>query len=108
MEMSGSLPPDVHIAMYRIAQEAMNNIARHANASSLVVDLAGTESRIILRIIDDGYGFDNAVTSPGGMGMDIMQERADEVGAQLVVSSEQDIGTTVEVTWTAEKVSREA
>jgi signal transduction histidine kinase len=108
MEMSGSLPPDVHIAMYRIAQEAMNNIARHANASSLVVDLTGTELHIILRIIDDGYGFDNAVTSQGGMGIDIMQERADEVGAHLVVSSEQDIGTTVEVTWTAEKVSREA
>jgi signal transduction histidine kinase len=108
IEMSGNLPPDVHIAMYRIAQEAMNNIARHANASSLMVDLTGTESNVALRITDDGYGFDDAIASPGGMGMDIMRERADEVGAHLVVSSEQDIGTTVEVTWTADTVSEKA
>jgi signal transduction histidine kinase len=107
-EMTGCLPPDVHITMYRIAQEAMNNIARHANASSLAVDLTGTESDVALRITDDGYGFDDAIASAGGMGMDIMRERADEVGAHLVVSSEQDIGTTVEVTWTADTVSERA
>ena len=108
MEMSGSLPPEVHVALYRIAQEAMNNIAKHANASSLVVDLTGTESNVALVIIDDGYGFDDATASAGGMGMDIMRERADEVGAHLVVTSEQDIGTTVEVIWTADTLSEKA
>ena len=101
-EMTGNLPTEVHIALYRIAQETMNNIAKHASASSLDVDLMGTGSHVALRIIDDGYGFDDATASAGGMGMDIMRERANEVGAQLVVSSEQDLGTTVEVTWIAE------
>jgi signal transduction histidine kinase len=107
-EITGSLPTDVHIALYRIAQEVMNNVAKHASASSLKVDLIGTESHVALRIIDDGYGFDDATASAGGMGMDIMRERASEVGAHLIVSSEQDIGTTVEVTWTAEIVSEKA
>jgi signal transduction histidine kinase len=106
-KMVDSLPTEVHIAMYRIAQEAMNNIAKHANASSLVVDLTGTESRVALRIVDDGYGFDDTVASSGGMGMDIMRERAIEVGALLVVSSEQDVGTEIEVTWTPDTVSEE-
>ena len=107
-EMTGSLPTEVHIALYRIAQETMNNIAKHASASSLDVDLMGTRSHVALRIIDDGYGFDDATASAGGMGMDIMRERASEVGAQLVVSSEQDLGTTVEVTWIAETESERA
>jgi signal transduction histidine kinase len=104
-EMTGTLPTEVHIAMYRIAQEAMNNVAKHASASSLEVDLLGTESHVALRIIDDGYGFDDATAPSGGMGMDIMRERASEVDAHLVLSSEQDLGTTVEVTWTAHALS---
>ena len=98
-EVTESLPPEVHIAIYRIAQEAMNNVAKHANASSLVVNLIGAESRVDLLIIDDGYGFDDSDASAGGMGMDIMRERASEIGAALTVSSEQDIGTRVEMTW---------
>jgi signal transduction histidine kinase len=98
-EVTESLPPEVHIAIYRIAQEAMNNVAKHANASSLVVNLIGAESRVDLLIIDDGYGFDDSDASAGGMGMDIMRERASEIGAALTVSSEQDVGTRVEMTW---------
>ena len=98
-EVTESLPPEVHIAIYRIAQEAMNNVAKHANASSLVVNLIGAESRVDLLIVDDGYGFDDSDAPAGGMGMDIMRERASEIGAALTVSSEQDIGTRVEMTW---------
>jgi signal transduction histidine kinase len=104
-EMTGSLPTDVHIAIYRIAQEAMNNVAKHANASSLVVNLTGTESRVDLIVTDDGYGFDDSDAAAPGMGLDIMRERASEIGAELSVSSEQDIGTTVEVAWTTATVS---
>ena len=100
-ETVGSLPPEIHVAVYRIAQEAMNNVAKHANASSLVVDLQGTASRVDLSIVDDGYGFDEGGVSGGGMGMDIMRERANGIGAKLVVISEQDTGTTVEVAWAA-------
>ena len=103
-EMTGSLPADVHIAIYRIAQEAMNNVAKHANASSIRVALTGTESRVDLLIVDDGYGFDDTDATGGGMGIDIMRERASEIGAKLAVSGERGVGTTVEVTWATETV----
>ena len=99
-DMEGGLPTDVHMAFYRIAQEAMNNVAKHANASSLIVDLAGENGSVRLLITDDGYGFDQADVSTDSMGLDIMQERADGIGADLGVSSEPESGTTVEVTWT--------
>jgi signal transduction histidine kinase len=104
VHMGGSVPPDVHLAIYRIAQEALNNIAKHANASSLTVELAGTDSHVNLSVVDDGYGFDRSDTPTESMGLDIMRERADEIGADLVVSSTQDVGTTVEVTWRARPI----
>ena len=99
VETVGSLPPDVHVAIYRIAQEAMSNIAKHANASSLTVTLVGTDSRVDLSVVDDGYGFDRTDIPAGAMGLDIMQERADAIGAELVVASQPDIGTRVDVAW---------
>ncbi|GMQ86354.1 MAG: hypothetical protein BMS9Abin07_1928 [Acidimicrobiia bacterium] len=98
-DVNGNLPPDVHIALYRIAQEAMNNVAKHANASSLVVDLKGDDGHVHLSVIDDGYGFDTGEVSAESMGLDIMRERADEIGADLAVSSEPDGGTTIDLTW---------
>jgi two-component system nitrate/nitrite sensor histidine kinase NarX len=98
-EVNGDLPPDVHIALYRIAQEAMNNVAKHANASSLVVDLTGDDGVVHLSIADDGYGFDAAEVSSDHMGLDIMEERASGIGANLTVTSEPDAGTTVDVSW---------
>lgn len=106
-DMVGNLPTEVHIGLYRIAQEAMNNVAKHANASSIAVTLNGAETNVVLVIVDDGYGFDDTDSPTGGMGMDIMAERAAEIGANLVVSSEQDVGTTVEVTWNADAASEE-
>lgn len=98
-EVNGDLPPDVHIALYRIAQEAMNNVAKHANASSLIVDLTGDDGHIQLSVADDGYGFDAAEVSAESMGLDIMRERASGIGANLTVTSEPDAGTTVDVSW---------
>lgn len=99
-ETAAALPPEVHMALYRMAQEAMNNVAKHANASSVEVNLAGTGSRVDLSVADDGYGFDTAdIAADGSMGMDIMRERSREIGADLRISSELDVGTTVAVTW---------
>lgn len=103
-EMTGSLPGDVHLAIYRIAQETLANVAKHANASSLAVDLTGTESRVNLSVVDDGYGFDTVDIPSGSMGLDIMRERAEEIGAELLISSEPDIGTTVELSWRAQAI----
>ena len=102
-----TLPPEVHMALYRIAQEAMNNIAKHSNASSVRVALSGTESRVDLSVADDGYGFDTAdMAADGSMGMDIMRERAHEISADLRISSELDVGTTVAVTWPSSTPSK--
>ena len=98
-EMTGSLPQDVHLAVYRTTQEALNNVAKHANASSIAVHLNGTESRVTLSVVDDGYGFDAGDIPAGTMGLEIMRERANEIGAELAVSSEMDIGTTVGLDW---------
>ncbi len=103
-EMTGSLPPDVHLAIYRITQEALNNVAKHANSSRLAVVLTGTESQVNLSVVDDGYGFDTVDIPRGSMGLGIMRERADEIGAELAVSSEPDVGTTVELSWHARTI----
>ncbi len=92
--MDGSLPPDVHIAIYRIAQEAMSNIAKHANASSLTVTLVGTDSRVDLSVVDDGYGFDrDGHSGPGRWASISCRSEPTTLGPTLVISSEPDIGT---------------
>jgi signal transduction histidine kinase len=102
--MTGSLPPAVHLAIYRIAQEALTNVAKHANASSLEVDVTGTDQRVNLTVVDDGYGFEIVDIPAGSMGLDIMKERADEIGAEFTISSEADIGTTVQLNWHAHTI----
>ena len=93
------LPPEVHLAMYRIAQEATNNIAKHAEASHMAVNLAGDETAVHLTINDDGQGFDVNDVSPGHMGLEIMRERAEAIGAELTIKSRPGAGTTMAVTW---------
>lgn len=96
-----SLPADVRIALYRIAQEALNNVTKHARASraSLVLDCQPDCAR--MRVSDDGRGFDLAQVAPGRLGMDIMHERAEAIGAQLRIESQPHHGTSVLVEWQA-------
>jgi PAS domain S-box-containing protein len=94
-----SLPPDVQIALYRIAQEALNNIAKHATASRASVNLACSNERVELCISDDGCGFDPGAILPGHLGLGIMRERAEKVGIPLTVESEIGRGTRVKVVW---------
>jgi ligand-binding sensor domain-containing protein/signal transduction histidine kinase len=93
------LPPEVKIAYYRIAQEALNNVAKHAEASQAWVNLSCSEEKVILSIKDDGCGFDPADITPDQLGMGIMHERADDVHATLEVSSGIGQGTQVQVVW---------
>jgi two-component system nitrate/nitrite sensor histidine kinase NarX len=102
------LPGEVHLALYRIAQEALNNVVKHAEASQVEVSLrcirAGSEAgralKATLCIRDDGAGFDPRDASPERFGLGIMRERAAQVGAELAVTSEMGRGTEVRVTWT--------
>jgi NarL family two-component system sensor histidine kinase LiaS len=90
----GLLPPAVGEALYRVAQEALHNVARHARATRVDVDLRCIPEQILLTIEDNGVGFD-----PGepheGLGLGNMQERIMEVGGVLTVESQPSIGTTV-------------
>jgi signal transduction histidine kinase len=93
------LPPNVHVALYRIAQETMNNIAKHAEANQISLRLSCDEQVIQLIIRDDGNGFDMGRVPPDRMGLEIMLERAAQIGAELAIQSQPGDGTTVTVTW---------
>jgi PAS domain S-box-containing protein len=94
-----TLPADVQIALYRIAQEALNNITKHARATQTRLSLHCEPTLVRLRISDDGLGFDPDSTQPQQMGMRIMHERAADVGAKLIIESQPGRGTRIEVEW---------
>ncbi|MBA2505404.1 MAG: sensor histidine kinase [Thermoleophilaceae bacterium] len=90
----GELTPDRETAIYRVAQEALANVARHSDASKVEVALAGAPNgSIALTIRDDGRGF--AARDGGGMGLGGMGERARLVGGELSVESHVGEGTRV-------------
>jgi len=92
------LPEDVSLCLYRVAQESLRNIAKHASATSVRVALLGAEGGLTLRIEDTGNGFDlNEVKGKGGLGLISMEERARLVNGKLTIKSQPGKGTTVEV-----------
>jgi signal transduction histidine kinase len=97
------LSPDVKISLYRIAQEALNNVAKHSNAAQAQITLSmrtgngASPAWVRLVITDNGCGFDTTVSKPAHIGLDIMQERAAAIGAQLTIRSAVGAGTTVQV-----------
>jgi PAS domain S-box-containing protein len=103
IEGKPELPVAVKVALYRIAQEAINNIEKHSEARQAWIDLQAGEDRAILRIGDNGRGFDPGHTiSSRHMGMQIMRERAEKIGARLEIDSSPGKGARLTVTWTAE------
>jgi PAS domain S-box-containing protein len=92
--------PDVQVVCYRVAQEALNNVVKHAGARCVVVHLAVQPDTVSLCVSDDGCGFDIAgIEAAGHFGLGIMHERAASVGACLQVESTPGQGTTVLLTW---------
>jgi signal transduction histidine kinase len=96
----GDLPADVQVAIYRVCQEALNNVAKHAAASLVEIDLKHEENAIELRIRDNGQGFDPERTVSGHYGLSMMQERAEGVGARLSIRSQPGQGTELTIHWT--------
>jgi signal transduction histidine kinase len=94
------LPAEVQVAFYRVCQEALNNIAKHAKASRAEINLKQEGSVVELCIRDDGQGFDPQQTISGHYGMGMMRERAEAVGAQLSVTSQLNHGTELTIRWT--------
>jgi signal transduction histidine kinase len=101
LDLAAALPPAVHLAVYRIAQEALNNVAKHSNASHIDVKLTGDNRHVHLSVEDDGYGFDPSDIQGSRMGLEIMRERASGIGGRVAVVSKPHTGTTVELFWNA-------
>lgn len=94
------LLPAVELAAYRIAQESLTNAIRHAHPSSIKVQCVRERNQLVLRVIDDGRGFETAaagMSSEPGLGLHGMQERALAVHGKLKVTSARGRGTTVEL-----------
>ncbi len=90
------LTPDQRIALYRIYQESLTNIIRHANATTVWVTLACNDGVVKVRVKDDGKGF-NSAAAVQSLGLLGMRERARSVAADFSVSSQPEKGTVVEV-----------
>ncbi len=92
------LPQRVESGLYRIAQEVLNNVLKHAAAQSITVSLCRAEEAVILEIMDDGAGFDMAAArEQGGLGLAGMQERAAEINGRLTIDSKPGQGTRVRI-----------
>jgi len=91
------LAPEVEQCVYRVAQEAIANVARHAEATSLSVSLRHDARVLTLTIADDGHGFDLAQVNEARYGLQGLRERAEMVGALLQVDSGMKIGTTIQL-----------
>lgn len=91
-----SLPLDLATPLYRIAQEALHNAAKHAPAAAVSISLTATSKDILLRVQDDGPGFSLAEARiRGGLGLVSMQERARLVGGNLLLTTEPGQGTVL-------------
>lgn len=96
------LVPEVELALYRIAQEALSNVARHAGADTAIVTLTFSTERVTLSVRDDGQGFP-APESPaelaphGHFGLLGIHERAELIGAHLTLNSQLGVGTHLQV-----------
>lgn len=93
------LPSTVQIAFFRIAQEALNNLIKHARAQNLYIQLKSDNQRIEMLIKDDGRGFDLSNITSGHFGIRIMKERASETNIKLQISTAVGQGTTVKAIW---------
>ncbi|MDD2921567.1 MAG: PAS domain S-box protein [Anaerolineales bacterium] len=99
------LPTEVQTAFYRICQEALSNIAKHAKAAKVEINLKQEDDTIELRIRDDGLGFDPEQNLSGHYGLGMMRERAEAAGALLSITSQTGHGTELTLRWTKTNMS---
>lgn len=110
IEPSPTLPPEVHVTFYRVAQEALHNVVKYAEASHVIIGLQASppllpqgmddwRGQLVLRVQDDGQGFDPDDVGPGHLGLSIMRERAEAIGATLTLTSRPGRGTQATLAW---------
>lgn len=103
------LPGEVALNFYRVAQEALVNVARHAQADKVMITLRWRENRLLMKIQDDGCGFIppdtlSGLTAQDHFGMVGMRERIDLIGGEWKLDSAPGKGTTIKVTWDNHKL----
>ena len=92
------LPSSVEAELYRVAQEALNNVIKHAQAKQVAVHLQFNEERLCLTIQDDGIGFDlETARQSGGLGLHSMEERVQQIGGNLILETAPGKGTTLRI-----------
>ena len=102
LDLSGcpdTVPNELAIAVYRIAQEGLNNIARHAQATSALLQCRSSNARVELTISDDGVGLPPEGATRRGLGLITMRERTEILGGSCSISSEPGAGCTVTLSW---------
>ena len=93
-DLSERLPLTVEEVLYRISQEALHNVVKHAAARQVTLSIDHPPSGVRLRIVDDGKGFEAASVPDGHLGLAGMRARAEKIGASLEVTSKPGAGTT--------------
>jgi PAS domain S-box-containing protein len=95
-EEEWELDPSLNTALYRVCQEALTNVARHAGAKKVEVSLAREGDEVVLTVRDNGRGMDGGkITAPESLGLLGMKERVEQIGGRLEIQSEAGKGTTV-------------
>ncbi len=102
IEEQHHLPPDLKLGLYRIIQESLNNVVKHSGATHVDISLDYRGDYVRLDIRDDGKGFDVDTVQPSSMGLHIMRERVETLGATLTIESQIGSGTHVMVLWSAD------
>lgn len=97
-EGQARFPDNVQITLFRVTQESLNNVVKHAQASQAWVELITGKNDTVLTIRDDGRGFDSKNGTPG-LGLKIMRERVASIEGQLDLDSISQQGTTITVRW---------
>lgn len=99
LETQNLLNPQTKIGLYRIAQEALNNVTKHANATSVTINLQANTEGIRLQIIDNGKGFDVGQTTRQGhgLGLTTIYSRATDLNAMVEIDSDINVGTRIDV-----------
>ncbi len=95
------VPPDVHFALYRIVQEALNNVVLHASASHVKLYFNSHDGKLELTIQDDGQGFDPLNVNSNRLGLTIMKDRVQNIGGVIETISSKNSGTLIKVFWAA-------
>ena len=94
------IPPDVPeptaLCVFRVAQEALRNAVKHSRASRITVGVSATPSQLVLRIVDDGAGFDPLESQSAGLGLVTMRERVELTGGTLRIQTAPAHGTVIE------------